>query len=410
MSLEKSRGKRKTIGQIQNLNENQIIFEHFLANSLTQNHIEMAEIYKVIEFEGKGLGCVASTDIKRGSLILNENPQIKSLGETLKEARQKGQMAEWIKRLLKSFNQMNKADQLEFMTLCNIYDFQEFSLDKKRIMAEMMEIDVDLNHSIDKMIVETVKSEIEKFEKDQEKAEKILKICNIFGTNNFSDGVAGCGVAIKTARFNHSCKPNATALIMTNGQNQIRAIKDIKGGEEINICYLGGFNILRNKKFRQINLFYTWHFVCSCNLCKNEKFDSLEALVQEAEMYSKKRPTSFLSREEALISYPLQTCRLEIKCCKEIYEIGRTLKAQPIAMLSTLEQGFKAATVGYVLYKLPQFKCDAENFAKAVDKFGKILGNEIITRGQPDLWKQRYQNFEMWLLAQEVQERAQINA
>ena len=375
----------------------------------------MAAIYKVVDVEGKGLGCVASTDIKRGSLILNENPQIKSVGETLKEARQKGQMAEWIQRLLKSFNQMNKADQLEFMTLCNIYDFQEFSLDKKRILAEMMkekslEIDVDLNHSIDKMIVETFKSEIEKFEKDPEKAEKILKICNIFGTNNFSDGVAGCGVAIKTARFNHSCKPNATALIIANGQNQIRAIKDIKAGEEINICYLGGFNILRNKRFRQNNLFYTWHFVCSCNLCKNEKFDSLEPLVQEAEMYSKKRPISFLSRVEALISYPLETCKLEIKCCKEIYEIGRTLKAQPIAMLSTLEQGFKAATVGYVLYKLPQFKSDAENFAKAVEKFGKIVGDEIITRGQPDLWKHRYQNFEMWLLAQEVQERAQINA
>jgi len=402
--------KQNNRSKFEFLQINQIIFQHFLANYLAQKDIKMAAIYKVVDIEGKGLGCVASTDIKRGSLILNENPQIKSFGETLNEARQKGKLAEWIKRLLKSFNQMNKADQIEFMTLCNIHDFQEFSLDKKRIMAEMMrekslEINVDLNHSIDMMIVETVKSEIENFEKDPEKAEKILKICNIFGTNNFSDGVA-----IKTARFNHSCKPNATALIMANGQNQIRAIKDIKAGEEINICYLGGFNILRNKKFRQNNLFYTWHFVCSCNLCKNEKFDSIEALVQEAEMYSKKRPASFLSREEALISYPLQTCRLEIKCCKEIYEGSRTLKAQPIAMLSTLEQGFKAATVGYVLYKLPQFKCDAENFAKAVDKFGKIVGNEIITRGQPDLWKQRYQNFEMWLLAQEVQERAQIHA
>jgi len=366
----------------------------------------MTEIYQVVDIEGKGLGCVASTDVKRGSLILNENPQIKSFGETLNEARQKGQLAEWIKRLLKSFNQMNKADQLEFMTLCNIYDFQEFSLDKKRIMAEMMrekslEIDVDLNHSIDMMIVETVKSEIKKFEKDPEKAEKILKICSIFGTNYFSDGVA-----IKTSRFNHSCKPNATALKMANGQNQIRAIKDIKAGEEINICYLGGFNILRNKKFRQNNLFYTWHFVCSCNLCKNEKFDSIEAMVQEAEMYSKKRPTSFLSREEALISYPLETCRREVKCCKEIYEIGRNLKAQHVAMLSTLEQGFQAAMVGYSLYKLPQFKCDAENFAKAIDKFGKFVGDEIINRGQPDLWKPRFQNFEMWLLAQEAGERA----
>ena len=45
------------------------------------------------------------------------------------------------------------------------------------------------------------------------------------------------GVAIKTSRFNHSCQPNATALLMPNGQNQIRAIKDIKEGEEINIRY-----------------------------------------------------------------------------------------------------------------------------------------------------------------------------
>ena len=339
-------------------------------------------------------------------MILSENPQIKSLEfHSLNEARQKGQLVEFIKSLLKSFNQMNKKDQLEFMALSNIYDFDELCSTKARIMIEGLK-DLELIHQKDEMIVEIVRLTINKIEKDPEKAKKILKICNIFSTNQISDGVAGSGVAIKTARFNHSCQPNATALIMPNGQNQIRAVKDIKAGEEINICYLGGFNILRNKKFRQINLFYTWHFVCSCNLCKNEKFDSLEALVQEAEMYSKKRPTSFLSREEALISYPLQTCRLEIKCCKEIYEIGRTLKAQPIAMLSTLEQGFKAATVGYVLYKLPQFKCDAENFAKAVDKFGKFVGNEIVTRGQPDQWKQRFQNLEMWLLAQEVQERA----
>ena len=33
------------------------------------------------------------------------------------------------------------------------------------------------------------------------------------------------GVAIKTSRFNHSCQPNATALVMENDQNQIRAIK-----------------------------------------------------------------------------------------------------------------------------------------------------------------------------------------
>ena len=82
----------------------------------------MAAIYKVVDVKGKGMGCVASTDIKRGSLILKENPQIQSSGinhgiynnyyrvpgEILNEAKQNGYLAEWIKSLLKSFNQMNR--------------------------------------------------------------------------------------------------------------------------------------------------------------------------------------------------------------------------------------------------------------------------------------------------------------
>ena len=57
------------------------------------------------------------TDIERGALILSEKPQIQASSESLIKSRQKGQLAEWIQRLLKSFNQMNKADQLEFMSL-----------------------------------------------------------------------------------------------------------------------------------------------------------------------------------------------------------------------------------------------------------------------------------------------------
>ena len=36
----------------------------------------MSNVYKVTEIEGKGLGCVATTDIEKGSLTLTENPQI----------------------------------------------------------------------------------------------------------------------------------------------------------------------------------------------------------------------------------------------------------------------------------------------------------------------------------------------
>ena len=71
-----------------------------------------------------------------------------------------------------------------------------------------------------------IKSQIDIVEKDTEDAEKILKICNIFATNTF------CRVGFKTARFNHSCRPNAL-LIMESGQNQIRAIKDTNQIENV---------------------------------------------------------------------------------------------------------------------------------------------------------------------------------
>ena len=78
----------------------------------------------------------------------------------------------------------------------------------------------------------------------------------------------------------------------------------------------------------------------------------------------------------------------------------------------TLEKGFKAAVGGYSLHKLPEFKCDAKKFAKAIvfQKFEKILGNEVVNRGQPNIWKQRHLNFQMWCLDQESKERAQISA
>ena len=36
----------------------------------------MSFVYKVTEIEGKGLGCAATEDIRKGFLILNENTQI----------------------------------------------------------------------------------------------------------------------------------------------------------------------------------------------------------------------------------------------------------------------------------------------------------------------------------------------
>ena len=72
----------------------------------------MSGVYRLIEIEGKGLACIATTDIKKGSLILKENPQMPADAEAETMGSSK-----WIKILSKSFNRMSKADQLEYMRL-----------------------------------------------------------------------------------------------------------------------------------------------------------------------------------------------------------------------------------------------------------------------------------------------------
>ena len=59
--------------------------------------------------------------------------------------------------------------------------------------------------------------------------------------------------------------------------------------------------------------------------------------------------------------------------------------------------GFDAAKVGYIINITKQFKIEAENFAKTADKFEAKLGSAIVTRGIPDYWKTKYQNFTDWL-------------
>ena len=336
----------------------------------------MASVYKVTEIEGKGLGCIATTDIEKGSLILTENPQI--CGSTEKES------SNWIKSLLKSFKRMRKADQLEYMALHNKYN--NFQDSQNQFCKELME-----------KYIKNWKLGIDKFEQNPEKAEQILKICCIYATNCFTSGLK-----IKTSRFNHSCEQNATIIIMLNGEHQIRAISNIKAGKEITITYnQDPFSGFRKKKDRQMSLLLKWFFRCSCDLCKNGvdiDTDASEVLIQEAEKLANDRRAAI----EAEISlgplyYSLEKCKREVSLYKQLYKIGKTQKIQPYFLYVLLEQGaFDTARFGYQLYMDADLKMDAENFAKAAEKFGKFLGNAFVTGGKPNYWEEIYENYEEW--------------
>merc|ERR550534_1726806 len=295
-----------------------------------------------------------------------------------------------MKILLKSFYKMGKADQLDFMTLrnkwINIPDYKNYQ------------------EAIDKEL-EFLKSEVSKIEHDPEKAEEIFKICCIFLSNRRSAGFriadqSQSSLMIKTSRFRHSCKPNAIAMIKADDLFQIRAISNIKAGQEIHIEYCGEndpFFKFRNRQQRQKILFERWLFVCSCDFCENGvdiNASPYEKWIQEGEKLT-------ISRNSAVkaglslghLYYSLENCWKEVTCYKQLYKVGKVQKLQPILLYNILDRGFFTALVGYQMYKTAELKIDAGNFAKAAEKFGKILGNDVVFK--PDglnYYKQHYQN------------------
>ena len=165
----------------------------------------MAELYQVLPVEGKGLGIVASKSIKRGSLILKEQPQMPPVSLELDL---KGRF----KQVVSFFEKMSQTDQIEYLKLYNKFDSEYAKNDAKQ--------------SSDLRMFKTDATEIAS---DPELAEKMLKIVCIYLTNQFEEGVR-----IKVSRLNHSCQPNAR-ILPENGE--VRAISDIKSGEEITISY-----------------------------------------------------------------------------------------------------------------------------------------------------------------------------
>ena len=344
----------------------------------------MSSVYKVTEIKGKGLGCIAIVDIKKGSLILDENPQI------CPDIKEEMLSSGWIKSLLKSFYEMSKTDQDEYMTLHNKFNnFQDYQ--NSEDFQNCKEI-------VDKSL-ECLKLEIGEIEHDPQKTKEIFKICNIYLSNSFratSDGV-GNGVRIKTSRFNHSCKPNAVSMPMVNDLHQVRAISNIKSGQEINLNYIDDpFCGFRSRKYRQNSLFNGWLFHCSCDLCENDVDDVANAsqtFIQDAEKFTIDRQLALKAGfPHGPLYYSIENCRKEVICYLELFNVGKSQNIQPYSLYLIVHQGFLAAAFGNQMYKADDLKIDAMNFAKAAEKFGKILGNEIVTQGNPNVYKEIYKN------------------
>ena len=302
----------------------------------------MSSTFKVTEIEGKGLVCIAMTDISKGSLILNENPQMSAEAEKMGSAK-------WIESLLKSFNEMSKANQLEYMTL-------------KNKCSRL----IDRNSAL--------KSRISQMEKDSEKADEIFQICCIYESYRMSDGFR-----IKTSSFKHSCQPNAVKVQKSISLFEVRAISNIKTGQEINLnLSIDPFYGFKNKIDRQEILLNAPPFVlCSCDLCESDvdiDANAFKALILEAEELANSRRS-------------LENVREQVKCYKKMYNVGKTLKIQHYFLYyKVLKLAFNTAKFGCLMFQAADLKMEAESLMITMKKFGKNLGDDATLKSEETIF------------------------
>ena len=149
----------------------------------------MNEVYKVVQINRKGLGCVATQDIKRKTLILKEKAQIETPS---RNPRSKEHAKEHVKANIEiAVGRMSKKDKEEFEKL---HDNYEDALPEE--MKEMLE-------KLEALWGKKVPLVIGGVELDNN--------WRIYTSNAYT---CDHSLRIKMSRFNHSCRPNAVVSIV----------------------------------------------------------------------------------------------------------------------------------------------------------------------------------------------------
>jgi len=113
----------------------------------------------------------------------------------------------------------------------------------------------------------------------------------------FLNNRIGNKIYLSLSLINHSCDPNAGWQNTDESyeNEELRATRDIKKGEEITSSYLSNFEALTNNKVkRQEKLQSSWSFVCKCEKCEDCEDESFASLKREIEklLPSKRPPTN----------------------------------------------------------------------------------------------------------------------
>ena len=315
----------------------------------------MDTLYKVVPIEGKGLGCVALKDIKIGTVILEEKPQMVIEKEFFDGSGRRYDI-EWI---IDAYNKMNKNDKLRFWKLHNAFELER----------------PDDRH---------------------------LKIETIFATNNF-----GPVLGIECSRFNHSCQPNAAELTVGQEVIQIIANSTIKKGQEITLFY--GSAVLKKMEERQETFYKKWRFRCNCDRCQKESIDANDEIYARYKILAGKFEQLWCEFDGTVTWDTLDDVLVKhkkgIEILKEVYDIAKKKKVHRLYIINNIiEARFELAIRAYFFIfsmsriageksdpRVAEFMAECERFAKAGYKISKPFGIENTKFKE---YKEKHLNFE----------------
>ena len=279
------------------------------------------KLYSISEIQGKGLGCVATTVIKKRTLILGESASFHHSGES--EYLDKAYLDE----IFQGFLTMSAEDKEKYLSLSNCFSNQNTSPSSSTCkMASILKY-----------------LESNPIGLPRKQAELVYQI---YHTNSFHNGIF-----LEMSRFNHSCIPNAECFWNKDTKTlEMRAVKKIGKDGEITISYLnlnprGGKH---DREERRAFLMDLYHFHCNCIGCDISE-DELKIQDEKCAEYStiwahmkEQKRVSELMRSSDTSS--------EIDDLKALYKVAKGLKILGHRYILTFitGEGFDAACRGYL--------------------------------------------------------------
>ena len=348
------------------------------------------EYYYLMEMPGKGFGAIAKKEIKIGTLILKERPQTFDNGSQIhlkgNEWLEKG-IPDWIKSVLASYDQMRKMDQEEFLKLDNKIQKHDLSAEKG----------YDKIHKALKTVIGQM------FQGAEYDQAKILSIAEIF-CSNLWHGERGiwpsvCYVEIHASKFNHSCNPNSRVFTECE-YFLVRAIRDIKVGEEITNAYKWEGIIMKGREERQKFARDCMNFICMCELCLVEDTKKDAEIFNGFQKFKKDaQDLNWRCQWRRFMDYSItKDVSKEVTCYKKMYIIAKKSNVSlnylyREILLPGLAAAIKGCENSNSQKDKEKFKKDFEKFSEDAKSIDDLLGATTEERWAWQTFQEPFERF-----------------